>query len=378
MDTWERGKREQRKYSHREPVRTPLYRVVSSCAEELRSSWEELFQPAFGALRNEICESIEAYLNCGIVAHGCARAQCQNPKCCHSEIIAFSCKQRCLCPSCDAKRGVLFAENLVEEVLPRYPHQHCVFTVPKRVRPYFKFNRKLNKHLYRAAWGSWRELVLEQCPEGLPAAVQALHTAGDLLTFHSHVHGLFLSGALLPDGAFKPVMVDQKRLESLFSEKVLSALLAEGLLSPDDVGNMRSWAHSGFNVFIGDPISPSDTKRLLFAARYLKKCPVSNERLRIVEKAGSDTVIEYASYKNGAMQTRVFLPLQFLAELQQHIPDRWEQTTRFFGAYSSRTRGAKRAKSELSDPVQPLPKREHPPSRNWPEGGAQRSEDRHG
>jgi len=40
-------------------------------------------------------------------------------------------------------------------------------------------------------------------------------------------------------------------------------------------------------------------------------------------------------------------PLEFLAELQQHIPDMWEQTTRYFGKYAARTRAAERRQNEL-------------------------------
>lgn len=317
--------------------------------------WDEVFQPTYGVLRDEVRDALLRYLECGILAHGCARAECQNLECKHSELIAFSCKRRGLCPSCAAKRAVLFAENLVERVLLPCPHRHCVFTVPKRVRPYFKFNRGLNQHLYRAAWESWKELATEQVPEGTPAAVSALHSAGDLLGFHPHIHGLFLAGVILPEGTYVPVTVDAQRLQELFAAKVLQALVAEGLLSQEDVQNIRSWPHSGFNVFVGEPIAFADRKRLLFLARYLKKSPISNERLSIAECNG-ETTVHYSSFKDGVKQTRSFAPLAFLAELQQHIPQTWEQTTRFLGIYSCRTRGTKSAQHEsetkLAEPDQ--------------------------
>ena len=87
------------------------------------------------------------------------------------------------------------------------------------------------------------------------------------MAWHPHVHGLFLSGALLPDGTFCPVSIGQERLQALFADKVLVALRKEDLLTQDDIDNIKSWPHSGFNVFIGEPIAPDDTKRLLFAAR---------------------------------------------------------------------------------------------------------------
>jgi hypothetical protein len=334
ISAWDRDLSKLRRYSRRQPETTPLYRILSSCRDDFKRSWELLFQHKHGALRHEVLEAFDAYLTYGILAHGCARARCENPQCNHSELIPFSCKRRGICPSCDAKRAAIFAENLVENILLPYPHQHLVFTIPKRIRPFFKFNHDLRQHLYAAAWSSWKELVLQQCPIGTPAAVNALHSAGDLLAFHPHIHGLYLAGAILPNGYFQPVAVDQQRLQALFTTKILSALKDENLLTQDVIDNMLTWPHSGFNVFIGQPIAPSDTKRLLFSARYLKKCPVSNERLAIIENNG-DTTIEYYAYKNGTKTVRKFTPLEFLADLQQHIPDTWEQTTRFLGAYSA-------------------------------------------
>lgn len=175
MRVWESQREWVRRWSRREPELTPLYRIVSSAHGELELCWEDLFQTRYGVLRDEARESFERYLSCGILKHGCARAECQNRECRHSELIAFSCKCRCLCPSCSAKRATLFAENLVEKVLLPYPQQHCVFSIPKRVRPFFKFNRELLQHLYRAGWESWKELVLETCPSGTPGGVLALH-----------------------------------------------------------------------------------------------------------------------------------------------------------------------------------------------------------
>jgi hypothetical protein len=56
---------------------------------------------------------------------------------------------------------------------------------------------------------------------------------------------------------------------------------------------------AGFNVFIGEPIEPTDKDRLLFTARYLNKSPLSNERLKIIEAPGKEPYIEYATFKDG-------------------------------------------------------------------------------
>jgi hypothetical protein len=87
-------------------------------------------------LRPVVLEAFDGYLNCGILIHCCARAYCQNCK--HSELIAFSCKRRGLCPSCDAKRALIFAEKLHINVIGPHPVRHLVFSIPKRLRVFFK------------------------------------------------------------------------------------------------------------------------------------------------------------------------------------------------------------------------------------------------
>ena len=62
-----------------------------------------------------------------------------------------------------------------------------------------------------------------------------------------------------------------------------------------------------------------------------------------------EPVVKYISYKDDEVSTRKFSPLEFLAEASQHIPLMWEQSTRYFGLYSARTRGASKHEAEVFD-----------------------------
>ena len=123
------------------PEQGVLYRIIYHYREKFEHSWDELFRERYGVLRAEVLEAFDKYLNCGILRHGCAVVCCE--ECNHSQLIAFSCKRRGVCPSCQAKRAVLFAENLEEKVLQPYPHRHLIFSIPKRLRVYFRFDRTL-------------------------------------------------------------------------------------------------------------------------------------------------------------------------------------------------------------------------------------------
>lgn len=336
--SWQQARTRRIGYARRSPEETPLYRVIYHCRDDFEYRWGELFEHRYGALRREVLAALDRYLSCGILAHGCARARCE--QCNHSILIAFSCKRRGLCVSCDTKRALLFAEQLYGNVLYPYPQRHWVFSIPKRLRVYFKFDRKLTALLYQAAWEALRASVV---PSGLddttPAAVMALHTAGDLLNFHPHIHALVLDGTIDQYGKFSQLPApDTEQIAAAFGSNVFNALLKRDLLTEDTIINMASWPHSGFHVFSGSPISYSDRDKLLFVSQYLKKPPLSLRRLELLEDGTEPVVRYYKTYDNPEIY-RDFSPLEFLAELQQHIPDTWEQTTRYYGAYSCRTRG---------------------------------------
>jgi len=58
-------------------------------------------------------------------------------------LVGFSCKTRMLCPSCHTKRLTIWSEWLGAELLASFPHRMITLTVPKRIRPFFLWDRKL-------------------------------------------------------------------------------------------------------------------------------------------------------------------------------------------------------------------------------------------
>jgi len=188
----------------------------------------------------------------------------------------------------------------------------------------------------------------------------ALHTAGDLLNFHPHIHSLGLHGALDPNGNFHLLdSVDSDYMTRQFSEYVFEALLEAELLEQETVTAMKCWEHSGFHVFVGEPVAADAEDARRFLARYLKKSPVMNPRLELLD-SHDEPVVRVHKFTDEGSQTREFEPLEFLAELSQHIPDMWEQTTRYVGIYSARSRGAKRVPMDFPGPLPEIDPPERP------------------
>lgn len=75
---------------------------------------------------------LRAYLACGIHAHGFLRARCA--ECGKQLLVAFSCKRRGVCPSCNARRMCATAAHLTDRVLPDVPLRQWVLSVPFELR----------------------------------------------------------------------------------------------------------------------------------------------------------------------------------------------------------------------------------------------------
>ena len=86
-------------YERHRPEQTTLYRLVQQHAQSFFAQSEE----AAGArLPQFVRDEFDAFLECGILAHGFLRLRCGD--CGHDKLLAFSCKRRGFCPSCGACR----------------------------------------------------------------------------------------------------------------------------------------------------------------------------------------------------------------------------------------------------------------------------------
>jgi len=89
---------------------------------------------------------------------------------------------------------------------------------------------------------------------------------------------------------------------------------------------LSAWKHSGFNVFCGNRISPTDDTAMENLARYIIRASFSQERMQYLDQEGT---VVYTS-KDGAT-TKNFPALEWLAAMCSHIPNRGEQMVRYYG-----------------------------------------------
>ncbi len=324
-------------YRARNPKKSPLWHCADRHYDEFEAVYLEAYQPRYGSLRPIIPEVVHKFLDCGNLERGFARVRCDH--CEHEYLLAFSCKSRWFCPSCHQKNVQTTARFILDQVVAPVPHRHYVLAIPKMLRPYFQRHRHLLKPLCTLAHESLTEYLRTalECPQGVPGIIMTLHTFGEYLDFHPHIHALVADGLFrrdppppqpgaptpsdpptpplasfhtLPDAPIKP-------LEELFRAKVITLLVEEKLLPPERVQVLYSWKHSGFNVHAGDRVAPEAKADLEDLAQYILRNPFSVEKMTL--ESPTDTVI-YRSRLNAKINRNfeVFTPTDFLAAITQH------------------------------------------------------------
>ncbi len=366
-------------YRPRDPHASDLWRLMDQHFETFRRVYDERFQAKYGFWRPLIERSVAAFLRCGDLQEGFARVRC--PDCRHEMFVAYSCKQRCICPSCHQKRSLLTAIHVAEEVCFPVAHRQVVFTIPKRLRLHTRFDRKLLGKLCSCAWKCMRAEVQRGLgrDDVLPGMVAAIQTHGELLHWHPHIHTLVACGAFSPRGEFLEVpQFDLERLHAAWREAVFALYLAEEKIEAEVVESMRGWPHSGFSVDQSVLLPAGDRAGIERLVQYMTRCPFSLSRLikvsktgEVVYKAEKDACRAFPGWKKGTgticrngpegaahkwclspfsdelaagpkRNFQIVPPLEFLAEFTQHIPAKGAHLIRYYGWYSNKSRGMRR------------------------------------
>jgi hypothetical protein len=191
-------------YERRRPEDTILFATVQehwkTFLADLEATAESPALPAF------VVAEIDAFLRCGILAHGFVLARCGD--CGWSRPVAFSCQRRGFCPSCMGRRMADFAAHFVDRVAPSVPVRQWVLTVPHPMRARMMYDPALTTIVLRqliAAVSSWlrrraRRLGIRGALKaGAVAVVQRFNSA---LAASPHFHTLLLDGVYsFPSGS---------------------------------------------------------------------------------------------------------------------------------------------------------------------------------
>ena len=145
-------------------------------------------------------DEFDAFLECGILAHGFLRLRCGD--CGHDKLLAFSCKRRGFCPSCGARRMAQTAAHLVGHVIPQVPVRQWVLSLPIPLRLLLAAQPQLVTPVLQAVQRVITRHLLGQAglkaEEADSSAVTLIQRFGSAANRNIHLH------CLVPDGVYLP------------------------------------------------------------------------------------------------------------------------------------------------------------------------------
>jgi len=180
--------------------------------------------------------------------------------------------------------------------------------------------------------------------------ILSIQTYGRTCNYHPHLHLLVSDGGFDRQGTFYAMpYVDTHPMEALFRHKVLRMLLAKNKIAAARVEMLLSWRHSGFSIHRSAEVEPTDHTGRETVAAYLLHAPISHQRMRYDPSAATVYYQVSAPPPSGATLAaeagpqQTWTALDRMAALTSHIPNRWEQTVRYYGHYSNKSRGQRKA-----------------------------------
>ena len=345
-------------YRQRNPRNTPLYQLMEDHFDEFCREYEQRHEYRDGALRPIVQETVDKYLNCGLLENGFCRVYCD--ECRKDFLVAFSCKGRYFCPSCHQVRVIRWGDWVVNTLLEDVPHCQLVFSIPKILRNAFSRTRKLLGALSLCAAQTIKEVIgaVGENRAIQPGIIISIQTFGEYARWNPHLHVLTTNGGFDYDGIFHHLPeFPAEIMKHMFREKVFSMMMNAHFLHEHTAQKIRQWKHSGFAVYQSFPVDATDDDDRERLTQYIARAPISNRKLTYDQE--NDVVIYAAHKKPHAMpdtavnlKDEVFDPVEFIYRLQKHIPDKGEVMIRYYGYYSNASRGKRnRDRGEKKVPV---------------------------
>jgi hypothetical protein len=297
---------------------------------------------------------LDAIVRCRTAVLGGHRDQCVS--CGHQAISFNSCRNR-HCPKCQANARAKWLAARSAELLP-VPYFHVVFTLPHELSALVLQNkRQLYDLLYRTSAETMLELARD--PRHLGADIGflgVLHTWGQNLEHHPHVHYIVPGGGLALDGSrwidssrrfFLPV----KALSRVFRGKLVDGL--KQLVAQDKLqfhGSQQVLAAPGcfpsflrklfrkdWVVYAKTPFGGAEHV-LNYLARYTHRVAISNHRLVAFE---NDRVsFRWRDYAHGGKKIMTVSAHEFLRRFLLHVLPGRLVRIRHFGLFANRRRSA--------------------------------------
>ena len=287
-----------------------------------------------------------------------------------------SCRHRA-CPKCQWSAQLRWVQKRMGELL-NTAYFHIVLTVPHALNPLFLSNDvRLYNLLMRCAWETLDQLARQ--PQWLgarPGMLAVLHTWGQKMDFHPHVHCVVPGGGVLPDGTWKPArkgfFVPVRVMSALFRGKFLAALKqlrqtgsleyhgSAAALAEDGAFKslLRGLYKTGWVAYAKAPMG-GPAQVLKYLGRYTHRIAISNRR--ILGIADGRVTFSYKDRQDKDRDKVLNLTVEeFVRRFLLHVLPAGFHKIRHYGLLAARNRTTKLLAAQLE--LAPEPQGEYPDS----------------
>ena len=278
--------------------------------------------------------------------------RCSDEQCGHIKYQYHSCRDR-HCPNCGAIKKQEWIEARMQELLPA-KYFHIVFTLPHELNNLVLGHRKL---LFKLLFDASAQTLLcfAKDPKylgALPGILSVLHTWGQQLSFHPHIHCIVSGGGITTGNAWKEgkkgmyrFLFPVKAMSIVYKAKFLRALkqmIDKGeVILPDNKDEkqlLNLLYQKDWIVYAKAPFGGPQAV-IEYLGRYTHKVAISNHRIYSINDQNNTVTFAYKDYSDDNKQKQMTLSsLEFIRRFEQHIlPQRFTKI-RTYGYLANRNR----------------------------------------
>lgn len=263
----------------------------------------------------------------------------QCDQCGHIRISYNSCRNR-HCPKCQNTQREAWIESRKQDLLP-VPYFHVVFTVPDKLNELFLHHPvTLYNLLFASAWETIAQFGYTKL-QSETGMVAILHTWGQNLSLHPHLHCVVPGGGINFKGQWKQVKTSVNGKVFLFRVENLSAVFRAKFISglqkqlPQDQQFIRELKQTNWVVYAKEPFAGPE-QVIEYLGRYTHKVAIGNHRLLNVDETG--VRFRWRDYRDNTEKVMTLTGDEFLRRFCQHILPRRFVRIRHYGLLSTARR----------------------------------------
>ncbi len=273
--------------------------------------------------------------------------QCDHDQCGYVHISYNSCRDR-HCPKCNGLKREKWVRQREEDLLP-VKYYHVVFTLPIQLNQLCLTQVVIMYNLlFQSAWQTINKFALDHKHLGAQTGmVCILHTWGQTLSLHPHIHCIVPGGGMDKQGKWRNTKSQGKYLFPVKAlSKVFRGIFTDGLIKLDKKGVInlepkfivdKKYLHPLYKtkwvVFAKLPMH--NTKQAInYLGRYTHRIAISNHRIKSID---NDMVkFSWLDYRDSKTKEMPLPVIEFLKRFSLHILPPGFVKIRHYGILSSR------------------------------------------